>query len=53
MRNLIQLLLGFIAAFLGFVIAMKLNFIVGLLICFGGMMAVMLAIPDHKDRGAK
>ena len=28
MRNLIQLLLGFIAAFLGFVIAMKLNFVV-------------------------
>ena len=53
MRNLIQLLLGFIAAFLGFVIAMKLNFVVGLLICFGGMMAVMLAIPDHKDREAK
>ena len=47
---MIQLLFGFVFSFLGFIIALHLDFTIGLLICFGGVMALFDALPKYRDK---
>ena len=46
---MIQLLFGFMFSFLGSLIAIHSNFTIGLLICFGGVMALFDALPKYRD----
>ena len=46
---MIQLLFCFVFSFLGFMIAIHLDFTIGLLICFGGVMALFDALPKYRD----
>tara|TARA_R100001086_G_C11821721_1_gene254248 strand:+ start:493 stop:651 length:159 start_codon:yes stop_codon:yes gene_type:complete len=51
MKHLLCLLLGFATAFLGFILAIHFDFVVGLLITFGGVMTMSYGLPNWLNEG--
>ena len=49
--NLIKLLVGFVLAMLGLILAIHSEYTIpGLLVSFGGAMAVLTSLPNHNER---
>ena len=49
--SLIKLLVGFVLAMLGLILAMHSEHTIpGLLVCFAGAMAVLTSLPNHNER---
>ena len=49
--KLIKLLLGFVLAMLGIILALHSEYTIpGLLVSFAGVMAVLTGLPNHNER---